>query len=508
MSDKRYDDDFEWIPYARISDDREGRGLGAARQVKDIRVLCGQLGGRILEPPCVDNDLTAYDKSTRYKPRPEYERLCELLRERPGRRGVLTWHTDRLHRTPRELEDFIDLIEATGAPVHTVRAGVIDLSTASGRMTARVHCAVARHESEHKGERIRAKVVELAEAGKIGNGGPRPFGFRRVYAGEGQRRKILRDELDPVEAEVVRECARRLLRGESVRSVTNWLNDSGVPTSTGRRWAKQAVRYMMRAGRIAGLREHKDKVVGPAVWPAIITVEEHEQLRALLDSHERAPGNRVRQHYLTGRVFCSRCVEHEVKMGVGRQHGVLKFKCPADVGCNGRVIALANLEDLVGRYVVARLGDSRFLAQLAARERTDDIEAEALVGRLEADERRLAKLKTAIEADDADEDEIPELVAAARTIRRRIADVRAQLAQRAGVPGVVRDAVGITLEEFSAYTLDTKRTILGFLVDRIVIGPGVPGRKWFDPNRVDIVPAHHADPEVTSRLFGDTRRRR
>src|SRR5690606_282167 len=102
----------------------------------------------------------------------------------------------------------------------------------------------------------------------------------RVYAGEGPRRKILRDEINPEEAAVIRECARRLLAGESLRTVVDWLNDSGVPTSTGRRWSKQALRWMMRSGRIAGLRERGGQVVGPAVWPGILTAEEHRQLRA------------------------------------------------------------------------------------------------------------------------------------------------------------------------------------------------------------------------------------
>jgi hypothetical protein len=41
---------------------------------------------------------------------------------------VVTWHPDRLHRAPRELEDFVDLVEATGATVATVTAGDTDLS--------------------------------------------------------------------------------------------------------------------------------------------------------------------------------------------------------------------------------------------------------------------------------------------------------------------------------------------------------------------------------------------
>lgn len=471
--------------YARISDDREGRALGVARQQADCAALAERRGWTVAAQ-FVDNSVSASTK----KKRPQYEAMLDAIRA--GQiSAVVVWDVDRLTRRPAELETFIDLAEKYGVQLASV-GGEIDLATPQGRLTARIKGSVARHEAEQLSRRILRKVEELAHEGRIANGGPRPFGYTRVYAGEGPRRKILRDEINPDEAAVVRECARRLLAGETLRSVTNWLNESGVPTSTGARWSKQALRWMMRAGRIAGLRERNDKVVGKAVWPALITVEEHQQLRAMLDSHERSPGSRVRLHWLSGYVFCADCVKNGVKMRVGRHAGKLKYKCPADDGCNGRVISLEDLEDLVARYVVGRLADERFLRGLAARERTDDIEGKRLAERIEADERRLRLLKSSLESEDADEDEIPELVASMRTIRRRITEAREQLSRRTGVPAVVSGAAGVSLAEFKEYPLDTKQAILGFLVEKIVIGPGLPGRKWFDPDRVDILPTRPA----------------
>ena len=47
-----------------------------------------------------------------------------------------------------ELEDLIDLLETSGTSVRTVQAGLVDLTTASGRMSARIIGAVARPESD------------------------------------------------------------------------------------------------------------------------------------------------------------------------------------------------------------------------------------------------------------------------------------------------------------------------------------------------------------------------
>ncbi|MET9301762.1 recombinase family protein [Micromonospora aurantiaca] len=485
-------DDFEWIIYVRISDDREGAGLGVKRQEDDGRALHKRagLGGRIL---CVltDNDLTAYDKSGRYKPRPDYEQLCALLQERPGRRGVIAWHTDRLHRSPRELEDFIDLIEATGAPVQTVKAGIIDLSTASGRMTARVHCAVARHESEHKSERIRRKVEELAEAGSIYGGGPRPYGYNRIYDSDGPRRKILRDDVDPAEAAIIRELARRALAGDTLRTLVRWLNREGITTSTGRQWSQQGLRTMLTSGRIAGLREHRGQVVAKAVWDPIITVEQHEQLRVMLRENQRPPGSRVRIHYLSGFVYCSNCVGKGVKMRVAPQHGKLKYKCLADIGgCNGRVIGLADLEELIGRLMVAKMSDPKTLRELAAREADATTATAGLVEQIEADERRLVVLKSAL--DDGDEDDLPEVVGSIREIRQRLRGARAEFGRLASVPKAGQDDLPELASRWPDLDLDQKQRLLRLFVSQIIIHPAVRGLARFDPGRVEVVPAGRA----------------
>jgi len=47
--------------------------------------------------------------------------------------AVVAWHPDRLHRSPKELERFIDIVQSRRVAVQTVTAGEVDLSTATGR---------------------------------------------------------------------------------------------------------------------------------------------------------------------------------------------------------------------------------------------------------------------------------------------------------------------------------------------------------------------------------------
>lgn len=466
--------------YARISDDRDGRGLGVARQETDCRQLAERRGWTVTET-FVDNDVSA----TSRRRRPEYERMLDAIRA-GDISAVIVWDVDRLTRRPAELEVVIDLAERHGVQLASV-GGEIDLATPQGRLTARIKGSVARHEAEQLQRRILRKVEELAADGKIANGGPRPFGYRRVYAGEGSRRRILRDEIEPTEATVVRECARRVLAGDPLRSVIRWLKAEGIRTSSGKMWSQQALRLMLRSGRIAGLREHRGQVVGKAVWPAILDEDQHRLLRALLDSKERAPGSRVRLHYLSGYVYCSDCVTNGVKMRVCPQAGKLKYKCQSDSGgCNGRVIGLADLEVLIDALMVAKLSDPTTLRELAAREADTSATTSDLLGRIEADERRLTLLQSSL--DDGDEDDLPEVVASVRKIRRRVSDARAELARLTSLPGVARESLPDLADRWGDLDLDQKRALLALFVAKILIYPARRGYARFDPARVDVLP--------------------
>ena len=134
--------------YARISKDKVGAGLGAERQQADCRELAARLGWTVAEV-FIDNDISAYSG----KPRPAYRRMLDAIRS--GRvDAVLAWHTDRLHRSPAELEDYITACESRSVPTHCVKAGPLDLTAPSGRLVARQLGAVARYEVEHMSERI------------------------------------------------------------------------------------------------------------------------------------------------------------------------------------------------------------------------------------------------------------------------------------------------------------------------------------------------------------------
>src|SRR5262245_34888213 len=146
--------------YARISSDREGDNLAISRQLADCQQLAQARGWEVVER-YVDSDISAYSG----KLRPEYQRLLEEI-EAGLVEAVVVYHTDRLHRHPRELEEFIDLCERQGTKLATV-SGEIDLATHDGQLMARIQGAMARKESDDKSRRIQRKHQELAHAGRV-----------------------------------------------------------------------------------------------------------------------------------------------------------------------------------------------------------------------------------------------------------------------------------------------------------------------------------------------------
>ena len=472
--------------YARISDDREALELGIKRQTDDGLKLVAARGGQVVME-CSDNDISA----TYGDPRPGFEDIMDAVVA--GRiTHIVVFHLSRLCRNRVERAEGIELLKKHRISVLTVKGPELDMTTAYGRAMAGLLGEFDTMESEVKSERTARKMEELAERGEIGGGGRRPYGYRRVYTDDGPRRKILRDEIEPGEADHIRDWAARLLGGESLASIVVSAQEAGLTTSTGGVWRRETMRQMLYSGRIAGLREHRGRIVGKAVWPAIIDKDTHERLRELLA--KTPTGVQPRRHYLSGLVFCdnAECVERGVAMKATPHDGRLKYKCPprSEGGCNGRVVGLEPLRDLIDAYMVARLTDPLVLRELAAREEAVDEEMAKLVARIDSDERRLALLQATLEDEDADEAEMPEVIATVRVIRKRIAAAREEMGRRAGVPRQVR---GWDLAEmgrrWGELSVLQKQALLRMFVQRILIAPGRRGPRVFDPNRVRVVPA-------------------
>ncbi len=457
--------------YTRISDDREGQGLGVARQRADCEALAEREGWTVADHYS-DNDISAYSGADR----PAYRRMVADLQAGQVD-AIVAWHPDRLHRSPRELEAFIDAVDAAGAAVRTVSAGAVDLSTASGRMTARVAAAVARHESEQKAERVRAKMRQIAESGRS-NGGPRTYGY------EADHRSVRESE-----AQMIREAAGRVLAGETLRAIVRDWQQRGVATTRGADWSVQSLRRILTSPRIAGLRSHRGEIVGPAAWPAIIAREAHERLVAEIRSRggQRQP---PRRRLLTGLVHCGKCgAPLAAKVDGG---GTRLYRCVRDAGtgrseaCGGLSLVSEAADREVAGQVLAALEGPGLVNALSAAAGDDD-ERRRLADQLAGDEQRLEQIAGDYAAGEISRSEWR---AARERLAHRIAEARRRLAddQRSGVLADLPSGSEALRRRWAEADHDWRVALVQAVVERVDVAPrGHGAGNRLDPARLQVV---------------------
>jgi DNA invertase Pin-like site-specific DNA recombinase len=509
--------------YARISLDRAGAGLGVDRQVKDCRALV-ESRGWALTGVYDDNDISAYSG----KHRPGYRALLRDMRAKEVD-VVVAWHTDRLHRSPRELEEWIEVCETSGVMTVTVRAGELDLSTAAGRMVARMLGAAARHESEQKSERIRRARQQAAEAGRAH--GPLGYGYRDDHT------------IDPQEAAVVREVADRLLAGETLYAIASDLNTRKVPTpGTGRwthvqvrayvegrlrppsprrtrdlvrrmradgathgqvaaelnrrgvpgpttSWRPSNLRTMIRRGVLCGWREWepggrggKGELIAEGDWPPILSRATTSRVRAILDDPERKVAGRHPRYLLSTILRCGRC---GAPMGgtMDRRSGTRRYGCAQQPGlerCGRTAIVAQPVDDMVTEAVLQALTNT----QLRPSQRRVAQEEDVALEELEAARR----VRDELIGDRAAGRITTREWEAARTI------VESRVKKAEAMLGNVTASVALTgvptkrkeLDKWwGSASLDRKRAVIKALIDKVVVQPRGKGGNTFDPSRVE-----------------------
>jgi site-specific DNA recombinase len=413
--------------YARMSMDRTGAGIGIERQVDECRALLHRRGvtdDRIVVYP--DNDISAFTG----KRRPNYELLLDAIRD-GSVRHLATWHNDRLHRRPIELETFIDIVEAAHIGIDTVTAGSFDLSTPSGRLVARNLGAAARFESEHKSERLLARKRQARQQG-LPNGGPRPFGWLRITVTnqDGTTRETWDPrQHDPAEAALIRDATDAVIAGASLFHIAETWNEAGIPQpragrggDTGKRprWDSSDVKHVLTSPRNAGLVPHSSRVadetgrtrkvrgfLGEGDWPAIVDRAKWERCRDVIESRASKTTNPRRTSLLTGLLLCGRCGSKMMRGTYTLKNGsTAAWHCPGGshhLGVDGKPAchSVSMLAAPVEEHLTAAVfewADNVKLARMVAQQTDEQKEAARIASALADVARHLNELADSLDA--------------------------------------------------------------------------------------------------------------
>ncbi|MDQ1734614.1 MAG: site-specific recombinase [Pseudonocardiales bacterium] len=485
--------------YCRISQDREGAGLGVERQRADCEALARSLSWAVVET-YTDNDLSAYSG----KPRPGYRALLTDLNA--GRaNAVIVWHTDRLHRSPRELEEYITVCEQRSVTTQTVQAGELDLATPSGRAVARTLGAWARYEVEHKSKRTKSAQLQAAQAGKW-LGGTHPLGWNVRDDGSAT--------LDRSAARRIRKASADVLAGVSLGSIVNSWNAANFATGAfahgcpnkeqcrdnlgklriakmcpdrrTRQWNYSTLRQVLTRPRNAGMVDYNGEIVGRSAWPEIVSEDTWRALCAMLadPSRRRSTSNRAK-HLLAGIAVCGKpscgaplrsATVSNPRLGIKRT----VYRCTAPG--TGHVARSADDVDDQVRKTIAAWFERENLGDLLAPEDDSvdiaDVRAEAVTVRARIRDYQ----SEAARMDAAD------YVAPTTTLRTRLAELEAELAsggRRSALAGIVN--AGDPVRAWNSAPIDRQRAIVRELLTVTVLPSGRGGR-GYDPNLTVIEP--------------------
>jgi site-specific DNA recombinase len=448
--------------YTRISEDpkaRGGKAVNVATQEKDGRALAAARGDEVVAV-FTDNDITAADPAIR---RPGFETLLE--RALAGDFDVVIVYTqDRLVRLSADLERVIAVFSVAGIELAPV-VGTADFETPEGRLFAKVSTLLGSYEIEKVKLRVRRKMADNAEKGAP-PGGAAGYGFQP-------------DKLTVNEDEALRikEAAARVIKGDALAAIARDWTEQG-DTMRGRPWRAGAIRRMLLAPRIAGLRDHRGKIVGKAQWPAIIDPDTFQRVKTILENPSRRTAVNRDQKLLTGIALCGRC--GETLNHKWDQKGPRYF-CRH---CHGTLVASNHLDDLIVAMTLKAV-DGPELRQAVRLEQ----EADGTAGKIDA----IAALEADLEhlAHELGEGTLTmvEWKAARAGIERRLSQLRADLDREQTdstlATWIVEEgSLGAAWDDLSH---GQRRKIINAVFESITVGPAVRGYNRFTPERVQFV---------------------
>ncbi|WP_236238807.1 recombinase family protein [Streptomyces sp. CC228A] len=459
--------------YARVSYDPRQQLRSVSQQIDECTAECERRGWTLAEV-FKDNARSASRYAT--KERPQYDALIKFLEQ--GRADVLvTWESSRAQR---DLEAYVKLrrVAEDNGVQWSYKGRLYDLTRTDDRFTTGLDALLDERESSMTRDRIMRDKRNHAKKG--GPHGRLLFGYVREY--DPKTGAFARQIPHPEQAAVVREAARRVAAGESLRTIAVDFNRRKITTGWGKAWQTSGISRMVTNPGYIGQRVHQGKVIGKACWPRLLDDATFYTCVQRLSRPGRSYHRDGRtRHLLTGIVRCGVCGGPMafINGAVGR----------ASYACRGTreslsskctVVRQERLDDYIERLVIERLSSpdaadliandttaadvQRALEEAAEkRARLDEFYDTAATGKLSAS--ALARIEARL---------LPEIEAA----EKRAYELR--------VPAVLRDVVRPDIAVvWPTLHLDRRRDVVRTLLN-ITLLPHQPGSRVDVSKRVEV----------------------
>ncbi|MDR0359264.1 MAG: recombinase family protein [bacterium] len=476
---------------ARISRDHSSLGAGVERQIRAVERTFEDEGiAYDTDEALVDNNVSSFNK------RASFDGAIAAIRSRQyDVIGVAA--LDRLSRgLPEVVNELVPAMEQSGAIVMTEDGETFDSRTEFGR--AQIYVAATRGNQERAriSKRTSDFHADYAEAGRPV--GRVPFGYRPARDEEGRKTW----EMVPEEAELIRSSVKQLLNGTSMGTILRQWWDGGWKTRAGGDWRLVTLRRFLLLPALAGIRRHhhnRRNAAGkyepavdprsgqpippddvPGIWPAIISLEDHEALVRAFDV--RAEPRRADHSSISSTILhCGRC---GARMTTGRNKARHRtYQClrrNSPTSCGSVQVQAGALEEVIGWQVVRLVqGTSSAFPSLDS-EREDD-----LLRQVADVDARINELVTDHYAGDVPREAYKQ-ARAKLDARQAAASAELEELRRTDTRGAyVRElqARGFDMAAWEALSVPDRRHLLTQTIARIDIAPIGRGAWWRDRTR-------------------------
>lgn len=356
-----FDDVTTARPYLRVSYDRSGRERSNDDQLQDADE---DSRGRwaLLEPYSDVGSASRYAKRTRG----DFQQLiADLSKGTFGAEMLVLWESSRGSRKVGEWVELLDLCDERHVFIRvTSHNRTYDPSNPRDRRTLLEDAVDSEYESGKTSLRVRRDLKANAKAGRPH--GRMPYGYKLAPITVDGRIELVR-VIDDDEAEMVRDLFKRIIRGDSLTSISRDWNESKVPTKvtskgkSGRQWYNRGLVNMVRNKTYIGVRVHNGTEY-PGTWDPIVNEEDFHAANTALDLRVRRHGRKSRRTWLNTVAVCGEC-ESGGLMGACNEHYLCVKGCVS--------IKLSFTEDEVSKLILKAGSNPDVHAYLATLDRTE-----------------------------------------------------------------------------------------------------------------------------------------
>ncbi len=279
--------------------------------------------------------------------RPDFLQMIEDSK-RKGFQYVIVYQLDRFARNRYDSATYKAKLKKNGVRVLSAKENITD--DASGILVEGVLESMAEYYSAELSQKIKRGIAISASKCKF-FGGKIPLGYKI----DEQKNYVIDEDTAPI----VRKMFEMLASGYTYADIARYMNERGIPTTTGGKWNKNSFRSIFANRRYLGKYIFHDEEIDGGI-PRLIDDGLFDEVQKILEKYAAAPsrGKAKVEYLLSEKLICGKCGHKMTGISSTSKSGKIHhyYKCVGSTKgvCDKRTVRKQFIEDEI---IAAIVGD-------------------------------------------------------------------------------------------------------------------------------------------------------